>query len=94
MSLGIFLPLQFFEHFKMIGVNSLNVSWNLPVTPSGPGFSVLENHFDHSFSFSTCNWSVPISSCSSLGRLYLSKNLSFLPGCSFYWHTIAGSSLL
>ena len=60
MSLGIFLPLQFFEHFKMIGVNSLNVSWNLPVTPSGPGFSVLENHFDHSFSFSTCNWSVHI----------------------------------
>lgn len=37
-SLGVFLPLQFFwKSFRRIGVNSLNVWWNSPVKTSGPG---------------------------------------------------------
>ena len=35
-----------------------------------------------------------ISSWFSFGKLYFSKNLSFLPSCPFYWHRCADSSLL
>ena len=46
--------------------------------PSGCGLFVCWDYFSHRFNFSTCNWSFifSISSWFSLGRLYLSKNLS------------------
>ena len=35
-----------------------------------------------------------ISSWSSFGKLYFSKNLSILPHCPFYWHIIVDNTLL
>ena len=42
---------------------------------------------NYSFNFSTCDWSVhlSVSSYFSLGRVYLSKNLSISSRLSIYW---------
>ena len=79
MKLGVVLPLQIFGSFRKIGVNcSLNVLYNYLVKPSGPGLLFVGNFqitvailvlVIHLLIFSISSWF-------SLGRLYLSKNLS------------------
>ena len=79
MSLEVFLPLQFFESFRRIGISSsLNVWQNSPVKSSGPGFFFF-GRFLITASISvlvTGLFIICISYWFSLGRLNFSKNLS------------------
>lgn len=86
MSLGILLPLQFFGIVKKIGVDpSLNVWYDFPVKPWGPGLffigrfliaaSISSLVIDSLFGFLISSWF-------SVGRLYVSRHLFIFPSLS------------
>ena len=84
-SLGVFLPLQFFGR---IGVSSsLNVWWNLPLKPSGAEL-LLVGRFLVTVSISLLVlylFIFSISSWFSLRSLYFSKNLSISSRVSIFF---------
>ena len=86
--------------FRGISVNSSqNVLWNLPVKPSIPGLFFIGN-FKVIVSFSVivkCLWLACSYSLFLLGSYFGDRTFlricPFHPGCSFYSHTFAHSSL-
>lgn len=77
-SLEVFPLLHYFgKNFRRIGVNYLNVWWNLPGKPCGPTHFFFGCFFDYWFNFLTCYRSVCIFySWFGFSRLYVSRNFS------------------
>ena len=87
----------FWKSLSKIGVSSsLNFWQNSAVKLSGPGL-LFAGRFLITVSISVLVMGLlksSISSWFSFGKLYFSKDLSFLPSCPFYWHITAGSGLM
>ena len=91
MSLGIFLPFQFSGRVRRVGMkHSVNVWWNLPVSPSGLALLFDWRQLQFQYLWFFCWYLLFI--CFSFRRLNLSKSL-LLHGCQDYCYIIAYSNL-